>query len=104
MLKPPLLPMLYIPPPLAVAVLPDKITLVSLGLQVPALPWMYIPPPTSDLFPEIKTSFMVGLQLLVLPTARLKIAPPLCIPEDAFLEGVDVIDHVLSDCVRAETR
>jgi 4-aminobutyrate aminotransferase / (S)-3-amino-2-methylpropionate transaminase / 5-aminovalerate transaminase len=41
--------------------------------------------------------------LLMLQTGRgtLKIAPPLCIPLDAFLEGVGVIEGALGECLQA---
>jgi 4-aminobutyrate aminotransferase-like enzyme len=41
--------------------------------------------------------------LLMLQTGRgtLKIAPPLCITQDAFLEGVGVIEGALMECLRA---
>jgi len=39
--------------------------------------------------------------LLMLQTGRgtLKIAPPLCIPQDALLEGVGVIEGALAECL-----
>jgi 4-aminobutyrate aminotransferase/(S)-3-amino-2-methylpropionate transaminase len=41
--------------------------------------------------------------LLMLQTGRgtLKIAPPLCIPQDAFLEGIRVIEGALGECLQA---
>lgn len=42
------------------------------------------------------------LGLLLLPTwprGTIKIAPPLCITEDALLEGLNVIEQALSECV-----
>ena len=47
------------------------------------------------------TARCMELGLLMLQTGRgtLKIAPPLCITEDAFLEGVNVIEGVLAECL-----
>ncbi len=41
--------------------------------------------------------------LLMLQTGRgtLKIAPPLCIPQDALLEGIGVIEGALGECLQA---
>ena len=47
------------------------------------------------------TARCMELGLLMLQTGRgtLKIAPPLCITADAFLEGVSVIEEVLAECL-----
>jgi 4-aminobutyrate aminotransferase/diaminobutyrate-pyruvate transaminase/4-aminobutyrate aminotransferase/(S)-3-amino-2-methylpropionate transaminase len=41
--------------------------------------------------------------LLMLQTGRgtLKVAPPLCIPQDALLEGIRVIEEALGECLQA---
>ncbi len=45
------------------------------------------------------TDAAIARGLFMLQTARgtLKIAPPLSIPEDALIEGVDVIDEVIGE-------
>jgi 4-aminobutyrate aminotransferase/diaminobutyrate-pyruvate transaminase/4-aminobutyrate aminotransferase/(S)-3-amino-2-methylpropionate transaminase len=43
-----------------------------------------------------------GLFMLQTCRGTLKIAPPLSIPEDALIEGVDVIDEAMGACVRGE--
>jgi len=43
------------------------------------------------------------LGLLLLPTesaGTIKIAPPLCINEEALLEGIDIIDEAISLCLK----
>jgi 4-aminobutyrate aminotransferase/(S)-3-amino-2-methylpropionate transaminase len=57
--------------------------------------------PNSNLAQRVITR-CIELGLLMLPTGTrgtLKIAPPLCIAEEALLEGVDVIEQALSECV-----
>ena len=57
--------------------------------------------PNSNLAQRVITR-CVELGLLLLPTGArgtLKIAPPLCITEEALLEGVEVIEQALAECV-----
>lgn len=64
-------------------------------------------PATKQLDPELGkrvTTRCMELGLLMLQTGRgtLKIAPPLCISEEPFLEGVQVIEEALAECVRTK--
>jgi len=52
-----------------------------------------------------ETAIRRGLFMLQTGRGTLKIAPPLCIGEEALLEGVQVIEEALGDCVeKNETR
>ena len=62
-----------------------------------------VDPMTGQLDPDFAVSITtrcMELGLLMLRTGRgtLKIAPPLCITEDAMLEGISVIETALSEC------
>lgn len=45
------------------------------------------------------TAIQLGLFLLKTGRGTLKIAPPLCIPEDALIEGVNVINKAIGKCI-----
>jgi 4-aminobutyrate aminotransferase-like enzyme len=62
-------------------------------------------PVTRQLNPNVAQSVItrcMELGLLMLPTGArgtLKIAPPLCITEEALLEGIEVIEQALAECI-----
>jgi 4-aminobutyrate aminotransferase-like enzyme len=64
-------------------------------------------PVTKQLDPDLGnrvTTRCMELGLLMLSTGRgtLKIAPPLCISKEAFLEGIQVIEVALGECARTK--
>ncbi len=63
-------------------------------------------PATGELDPDLArrvTTRCMELGLLMLQTGcgTLKIVPPLCIPSEALLEGIDVIAQAMRECVPA---
>ncbi len=65
-------------------------------------------PTTRQLNPDLAKRTItrcMELGLLLLPTGAcgtLKIAPPLCITEEALLEGLEVIEQALAECMRTK--
>jgi 4-aminobutyrate aminotransferase-like enzyme len=63
-------------------------------------------PATRQLNPDLAKRIItlcMELGLLLLPTGgsgTLKITPPLCITEEALLEGLEVMQRALAECVR----
>jgi 4-aminobutyrate aminotransferase/(S)-3-amino-2-methylpropionate transaminase len=63
-------------------------------------------PATGGLNPDLATMVInrcLQLGLMLLPTGgrgTLKIAPPLCITQEALLEGIGVIEQALAECVK----
>jgi 4-aminobutyrate aminotransferase/diaminobutyrate-pyruvate transaminase/4-aminobutyrate aminotransferase/(S)-3-amino-2-methylpropionate transaminase len=56
--------------------------------------------PDVELARRVVTSCMKqGLLMLQTGRGTLKVAPPLCIPEDALLEGIQVIEGALGECL-----
>jgi 4-aminobutyrate aminotransferase/(S)-3-amino-2-methylpropionate transaminase len=58
--------------------------------------------PAVELARQVVTRCMEqGLLMLQTGRGTLKIAPPLCIPQDALLEGIRVIEGALGECLQA---
>jgi len=65
-------------------------------------------PATHGLNPDLATAVIkrcLQLGLMLLPTGgrgTLKISPPLCITRDALLDGINVIEQTLSECIQIQ--
>ena len=62
-----------------------------------------VKPGTNDLDYDMvhqvwKTALGKGLYTLDTPVGVLKLAPPLSIPEEALLEGINILDEAICDC------